>query len=93
MIEKQKRFISGLLKDGKKDMGASAFIMSQSRSTAVDYLPTLMLAYQQMFIRNPAEQLDWEAYYLPLQWDAWLLAIIFYFLLPFVMVIIMSGSK
>ena len=74
-------------------MGAAAFIMSQSRSTAVDYLPTLMTVYCQMFIRNPAEQLDWESYSLPLQWDAWLVVIIFCFLLPFVMVIIMGGSK
>ena len=74
-------------------MSASGFIMKQSRSTAVDYLPTLMVAYQQMFIRNPAEQFDWEVYSLPLQWDAWLVGIIFCMLLPFIMVIIMSGSK
>ena len=67
--------------------------MKQSRSTAVDYLPTLMVAYQQMFIRNPAEQYDWEAYSLPMKWDAWLVAIIFCVILPFVMAIIMSGSK
>ena len=74
-------------------MGVTAFNWSPSRSTAVDYLPPFMVTYQQMFIRNPAEQFDWEAYSLPLQWDAWLVAIIFCFLLPFVMVIIMSGGK
>ena len=74
-------------------MGASGFIMKQSRSTAVDYLPTLMLAYQQMFIRNPAEQFDWEVYSLPLQWDAWLVGIIVCLVLPLIMIITMSESK
>lgn len=74
-------------------MGACAFLMSQSRATVVDFLPALMEVYQQMYIRNPAEQYDWEAYQLPLQWDSWLVTIIFCLLLPFVMVILMSGSK
>ena len=74
-------------------MGVTAFNWSPSRSTAVDYLPPFMVTYQQMFIRNPAEQLDWEAYLLPLQWDSWYVAIICCFFTPFVMVIIMSGGK
>jgi hypothetical protein len=74
-------------------MSASGFLMKQSRSTAVDYLPTLMVVYQQMFIRNPAEQLDWEVYSLPLQWDAWLVGVIVFLVLPLFMIITMSGSK
>ena len=74
-------------------MGVSAFLMKQSRATAVDYLPTLMVSYQQMFIRSPAELYDWEAYLLPFQWDAWLVAMLFYLLLPFGVIVVMSGSK
>ena len=74
-------------------MSASGFSMTAARSKVVDYLPSLMEANTQMFIRSPTEQYDWESYSLPLKWDAWLVAIIYYFLLPFIMAIIMSGSK
>ena len=77
----------GLLHAGKKDFGASAFIMSQSRSTVVDYLPTLMLTYQQLFIRNPSEQYDWEAYTLPLSGNAWIAIACVALILPFMMVL------
>ena len=74
-------------------MSASAFLITVASSTAVNFLPTFMEAYQQIFIRTPAEQYDWEAYSLPLKWDAWLVVIAYCFVLPFIMVIIMSGSK
>ena len=84
---------AGLLKARKKDFGASAFIMSQARSSAVDYLPTLMVSYQQFFIRNPAEQYDWEAYTLPLSRDAWIAIGAFCLVLPLIMVVTMFDCK
>ena len=66
-------------------MSASAFIMKQSRSTAVDYLPTLMVAYQQLFIKNPAESYDLLAYTKPLTWESWLTVLIFCAVVPFIM--------
>ena len=83
----------GLLKNGKKDMSASAFIMKQSRATAVDYLPTLMVAYTQLFIQNPAEQYDWLAYTLPLTWDSWITVLSFCAVIPFVMIPSMIDCK
>ena len=74
-------------------MAASGFTMTAARSTVVDYLPTIIESYTQMFIRSPAELYDWDVYALPLKWDAWLVAIIYCFLLPFIMIIIMSESK
>ena len=82
-----------MLKDGKKDMSASAFIMKQSRSTAVDYLPTLMVAYQQLFIKNPAESYDLLAYTKPLTWESWLTVVIFCALIPFIMLPTMMDCK
>ena len=86
-------FSTGLLKDRKKDFGASAFIMKQSRATVVDYLPTLMPSYQQLFIRNPAEAFDWEAYTLPLSGNAWMAVGIFFLILPLIMVITFYDCK
>ena len=67
--------------------------MSQSRASVVDYLPTLMASYQQIFIRNPAEQFDWEAYTLPLSRDAWIAVCIFCLVSPLIMVITMFDCK
>ena len=80
-------------RDRKKDFGASAFIMKQSRATVVDYLPTLMPSYQQLFIRNPAEAFDWEAYTLPLSGNAWMAVGIFFLILPLIMVITFYDCK
>ena len=74
-------------------MGASAFIMKQSRATAVDYLPTLMTVYTQLFIKNPAESYDWLAYTKPLKWDSWISILIFCAVLPFIMLPTMIDCK
>ena len=78
---------------GKHDMGASAFILKQSRAEVVDYLPTLMESYQQIFIRNPAEQLDWEVYTLPYSWMSWVDCSVWFFAAPLIMVIVMYECK
>ena len=74
-------------------MSASAFIMKQSRATAVDYLPTLMVAYTQLFIKNPAESYDWLAYTKPLTWDSWIALIIFCAALPIIMLPMLIDGK
>ena len=67
--------------------------MKQSRATVVDYLPTLMPSYQQLFIRNPAEAFDWEAYTLPLSGNAWMAVGIFFLILPLIMVVTFYDCK
>ena len=74
-------------------MSASAFTMKQSRSTVVDYLPTLMVAYEQIFIGNPTEQYDWEAYILPLTHEAWIIVLVFSIFIPLIMAAIMHNCK
>ena len=81
------------MKHGKADFSASGFILSKERSQAVDYLPPLMQSYQQFFIRNPAEQYDFEAYILPMKWRAWIVGIVFSLLLPLLLVIAMFERK
>ena len=83
----------GLLKDRKKDVGVSPFTLKQSRASVVDYLPTLMAAYEQFFIRNPAESYDWMAYTLPLTRDAWLAIVVFSILIPLIMGLAMINRK
>ena len=86
-------YFLGLLKDRKRDMSASAFTMKQSRSTVVDYLPTLMVAYEQFFMRNPTEQYDWEAFILPLTTGAWTMVLCFWAFVPFIMVFTMANCE
>ena len=67
--------------------------MKQSRATVVDYLPTLMPSYQQLFIRNPAEAFDWEAYTLPLSRNGWMAVGVFFLILPLIMVVTFYDCK
>ena len=84
---------TGLLKEGKKDMGASGFFVKNSRANVVDYLPSIMSSNQQMYIRNPAEQYDWAAYILPLTKTSWIALIAFCILVPFIMALTMCERK
>ena len=84
---------TGLLKDGKKDMGASGFFVKNSRANVVDYLPSIMSSNQQMYIRNPAEQYDWAAYILPLTKTSWIALIAFCIFIPFIMALTMCERK
>ena len=86
-------YITGMLKDGKKDVAASGFIMKKSRASVVDYLPSLMSSSQQMYIRNPAEQYDWAAYILPLTKESWIALLCFCILVPLIMALTMSECK
>ena len=83
-----------MLKDRKKDFGASAYTMRQDRAFVVDYLPTLMVSYPQIFIRNPAEQLDWNDYLRPVSRHTWILVgVVFFIILPFIMFVTMFDCK
>ena len=52
-----------------------------------------MVAYEQFFIRNPAESYDWVAYTLPLTRDAWLAIVVFSILIPLIMALTMNSCK
>ena len=52
-----------------------------------------MAAYEQFFIRNPAESYDWLAYTLPLTRDAWLAIVVFSILIPLIMGLAMIDRK
>ena len=75
------------------DISASAFTMTQARSEVVDYLPTLMESYQQIFIQNPAESSDWTAYLKPLSSSAWISVGLFLFLSPIIVVTLFYDCK
>ena len=49
-----------------------------------------MAAYEQFFIRNPAEAYDWVAYTLPLTREAWLAIVVFSILIPLIMGLAMT---
>jgi hypothetical protein len=81
------------LKKKEIDISASAFALTQSRSEVVDYLPTLMESYQQIFIRNPSESLDWTAYLKPLSSLAWISVGMFVLLTPIIVVALFYDCK
>lgn len=77
----------------KIDFSASAFILTQTRSEVVDYLPTLMESYQQIFIQNPAESSDWAAYLKPVSTLGRISVAVFALLLPFIIAALFYDGK
>ena len=75
------------------DISASAFNLYKVRAEAVDYLPTIMSSYQQIFIRNPAEQLDWGVYVMPVSRDGWIAVIVFCVTVPIFMAVVMYDCE
>lgn len=70
-----------------------AHSLTQARSLVVDYLPSLMENYQQIFVRNPAESLHIDIYFKPLTPYAWIAVIGFIVIIPIVIFPIMWDCK
>ena len=82
-----------LLQKKEIDISASAFSLTHARSEVVNYLPTMMESYQQLFIQNPAESLDWTAYLKPLSSLAWISVAMFLLLTPVLVVALFYDGK
>ena len=82
-----------MLKEGKADFAAASFSQTKARSEVVDYLSLHMGEYKQIYIRNPAEEYDWEVYVLPLSRNSWLSILSFCIILPVVMAVLTLDGK
>ena len=67
---------------GTLDISPTDLTITNSRSTVVDFLPAITESYQQLFIRNPAEALNWKAYIDPLSPLCWVVVILFVVVVP-----------
>ena len=85
--------MKGMLAKGDIDIAPADFTITMARSSVVDYLPGLTPSYQMLFIKNPAEALNWMAYVEPFTPRTWLAIIIFIVLVPLIILgIILFGN-
>ena len=81
-----------LIKD-EIDIAPADLTVTRARSTAVDFLPSMMGSYEQLFIKNPADGLVLNAYAQPLTIFSWIGVLLYIVLIPPVLAAIVIYSK
>lgn len=71
-----------MLQKGEVDIAPTDFTITKGRSTVVDYLPSLSESYNHLFLKNPADALNWGAYITPLTHHCWLGIALFIVIVP-----------
>ncbi len=61
-----------MLEEKELDIAPACFAITQARSTAVNFLPTIGKDFSKLYLKNPADSLNWKAYFVPLQPLGWL---------------------
>ena len=83
----------GMLAKNEIDIAPADLTITKARSTVVDYLPGMSSSYQQLFIRNPMDSLNWMAYLEPFTFRGWVSIILFVIVVPVIVaVIILYGN-
>ncbi len=73
--------IGKLVRD-EVDIAPVQFSTTKSRAQAIDFLVPVTESYQKLFLVNPADSLNWQAYWQPLTWKSWLVLALFIIFLP-----------
>lgn len=82
-----------MLIEDKIDIAVADLTVTNARSTAVDFLPSLMGSHEQLFLRNPAEMLVLNAYAEPLTILAWIGFFLFIIIIPPILAAVELYSK
>ena len=77
--------LTGLLVEEQIELALAQMTVTKSRSTAVDFLPTLFEGYQQIFLRHPSDGMNWNAFTEPFVFQTWIVIGSFIFLLPIIL--------
>ena len=70
-----------LIKD-EIDIAAADFTVTFNRSQVVDFLPTLVQSWIQIFIQNPSASRNWLVFIEPITWQAWMIILVFFTCVP-----------
>ena len=82
----------GMVKRNEVDIMISELTLTQERSTAVHYLPTLTNIPVQLFLRNPGDNTNFYAYLEPFSLFSWIGALVLLFVVPPVLAGIVAYS-
>ena len=75
-------FSSGQLIKDEIDIAAADFTVTFNRSEVVDFLPTLVQSWIQIFIQNPSASRNWLVFIEPITWQAWVIILLFLMCVP-----------
>ena len=64
-----------LIKD-EIDIAPADLTVTRARSTAVDFLPSLMASHEQLFLKNPADAFSTNSYLGSFTFESWISIII-----------------
>ena len=64
------------------DIAAADFTVSFNRSEVIDFLPTLIQSFVQIFIKNPSASRNWLVFIEPITWQAWIVILVFFICVP-----------
>ena len=79
--------------DKAVDFACDSFGMTRERMTDVDFLILRKSALGRIYTRNPKDESDWKVYLKPLMKDAWIGILIFFAVIPVLMMLILMESK
>ena len=84
-------YLGMLIKD-EIDIAPADLTVTRARSTAVDFLPSMMGSHEQLFLKNPADGLVLNAYAQPLTILSWIGVFLYIVLIPPVLAAIVIYS-
>ena len=79
--------------DKTVDFACSLFVMTRERMNDVDFLILGKSGSGRIYTRNPKDESDWKVYLKPLMKDAWIGILIFFAVIPVLMMLILMESK
>ena len=87
-------FFKGLTAGGEVDIGLAPFVVRKTRAKVVDYLiSNENFLHGYFYIKNPRDTYDWTVFFLPLWKEAWIGLMVFAFVTPILIAMIVFIRK
>ena len=84
----------GMILNETVDFAISTFALRKSRIEVVDFMVVVSIPKRgYIYVKNPKETFDWEVYAQPFWQHTWLFVILFSFIIPIFMMIILVNRK
>jgi ionotropic kainate glutamate receptor 2 len=75
----------GMIERGISDIAVTDLSMTKDRSSAVDFLPSLMETSEELFINHPGESLSLDGYTAPFSFSSWVGVILWLIIVPIIL--------
>jgi hypothetical protein len=75
----------GIIEKGTEDIAVTDLTITKARSTAVDFLPSLLEVNEELFINHPGDSLSLQAYITPFSSLSWLCILAWILIVPIIL--------